>query len=457
LRRSEIAAGKAQQRARQKIVDAIIESGGTAEQQSLALKSALVHPSLSNVVAPLHFASSSEENQVMTFQFDRIRDIMKVASATNHRNGQTNDDRAGFVETILTTVADDDGSNAGRVAPSIRSSSALLGLPRSTLHTRKLKDATKKRKALISASYTDTDNVQFSQRKKRKGHSEITPELRADVKDWIMAHDNIINSPIARDTLLVNGVRVGKLLREVSIRELHNHMVRPVNEGGLASARNSVGKIIVSDKSLRRILKSDLPQLKRATESHKMMCVCKICLTMASLQRSLNVWRTREAQSLVAGAKDDDDVTNGGNIYAIQQKAHNYDTYVKRMEETPRKAVLAGLCPEEKDCPGYHHWNCVLRRCKNCPEYKVVEHENQHHESATIIPFHTYLSVTRCSKHGVLASNSKACEQCTQLREGIKAGKVRTRKHLTKLERKIGVFLVEFYIPLLEKYAYHFA
>ena len=36
-----------------------------------------------------------------------------------------------------------------------------------------------------------------------------------------------------------------------------------------------------------------------------------------------------------------------------------------------------------------------------------------------------------------------------------KPGKFSQRKHLTLLKRRLSVFLMEYYLPWLEKYAYH--
>jgi hypothetical protein len=98
--------------------------------------------------------------------------------------------------------------------------------------------------------------------------------------------ENVIHSPIANDMLLIKStvagvpqkMRVGKLLCEFLIRELHNSMVGPVEEGGLEDARNSEGKVIISNTTLRTIIKEDLPQLRRSTERYKQMCGCETCL-----------------------------------------------------------------------------------------------------------------------------------------------------------------------------------
>jgi hypothetical protein len=98
--------------------------------------------------------------------------------------------------------------------------------------------------------------------------------------------ENVIHSPIANDMLLIKStvagvpqkMRVGKLLCEFLIRELNNSMVGPVEEGGLEDARNSEGKVVISNTTLRTIIKEDLPQLRRSTERYKQMCGCETCL-----------------------------------------------------------------------------------------------------------------------------------------------------------------------------------
>ncbi len=53
--------------------------------------------------------------------------------------------------------------------------------------------------------------------------------------------------------------------------------------------------------------------------------------------------------------------------------------------------------------------------------------------------------------------HSNHLEKCNLLPETYKKGKVHTRKYLTLLTRPIGLFMTDFYIPLLKKYALHSA
>ena len=78
--------------------------------------------------------------------------------------------------------------------------------------------------------------------------------------------------------------RVGKLLLQTSVRELHNNLIDTVANGGLACARNAEGKVVISDMALHYLLPS---QLKQMTLSHKQTCGCEICLSVASMHQSL--------------------------------------------------------------------------------------------------------------------------------------------------------------------------
>jgi len=101
--------------------------------------------------------------------------------------------------------------------------------------------------------------------------------------------------PIANDTIQLIGedgktFSACKLLLEISVRELHNDMIKPVSEGGLEGAIDDDGKQIVSDTMLRSLLPKNM---RRMTERHKMMCSCEVCITPKRLQLTLNSWRQR--------------------------------------------------------------------------------------------------------------------------------------------------------------------
>ena len=92
------------------------------------------------------------------------------------------------------------------------------------------------------------------------------------IQDWILKHPNVIHSPITADTLLIKDEsgkyfqfvsiwysftiltiiliyllligkktkRVGKLLLQTSVRELHNDLIKSEKLGGLPSVWNKI-------------------------------------------------------------------------------------------------------------------------------------------------------------------------------------------------------------------------
>mgnify|MGYP000040289675 CR=1 FL=1 len=157
-----------------------------------------------------------------------------------------------------------------------------------------MKVATAKQNSLVA----NLESVKWSrQSKKRKGFSKITTEKRAAVCDWVKNHPNVIHSPIANDTILVKleghdeKQRVGKLLLEISVRELHCLMVAKAEVGGLAVARDDSERIIISDSMLRKIIKKDMPQVKKATDRHKhSMCIA------SKVTECLALWEAPKAR-----------------------------------------------------------------------------------------------------------------------------------------------------------------
>ena len=80
-----------------------------------------------------------------------------------------------------------------------------------------------------------------------------------------MHHSQVVQSPIANNCLKVKiggytePQLVPKLLLRVSVRELHNNLVRSTKDGGLKEARDEYDNIIISDSTLRSLFP---PQFK---------------------------------------------------------------------------------------------------------------------------------------------------------------------------------------------------
>ena len=78
---------------------------------------------------------------------------------------------------------------------------------------------------------------------------------------------------------------VPKFLFQVSVREIHNNLVRATKYGGLKEARYEYDNIIISDSTLRSLLP---PQLNFFSSIYKVMCGCECCISTRSMHSS---WR----------------------------------------------------------------------------------------------------------------------------------------------------------------------
>ena len=89
----------------------------------------------------------------------------------------------------------------------------------------------------------------------RRKYSKITSELKVKLHNWILRHPHVIKSPYPQDTLLwkkQDGTveRIPKILISISIRELHNDMLKKESDGGLEGAVDTNGNAVISDTSL---------------------------------------------------------------------------------------------------------------------------------------------------------------------------------------------------------------
>jgi hypothetical protein len=200
----------------------------------------------------------SDTSKIIACQWEQMKEIMQDAT---WNKGTLNSNQQQFLNAVFAAVApsahEAPGGKlvAGANAPSMRGRAKALGLGRSLVN-RQLKIATKKRLELRAAA----NSGPWAQLvKKRKGKLKISPEAVEAVREHIVHHENVIHSPIANDSLLIKlpGMavksRVGKLLLEIPVRELHNQMVA---EDGLKEARDSEGQASADANHARHNSKS---------------------------------------------------------------------------------------------------------------------------------------------------------------------------------------------------------
>ena len=250
------------------------------------------------------------------------------------------------------------------------------------------------------------ENLIWSALPPRRKYSKVSEEVKDGLKKWIINHPSVTESPLMNDTLIIKDkekkkIRVPKLLLSISVRELHNQMIRPVHDGGFAGSRDGNGDVIISDTALRYFLPSNLRPM---ADRYKQLCGCETCLVPQRMQQTLNAWRLRRIKYL--------------QLNGDTERARKYEEVVhqdgKHLHPTSKSAMLTMVCPEVTGCD-VPHWNCVLRRCKKCPQYVIPEEENDCSPEGPKINFHIYKYFNKCSKHGVLPNGEEICDKCSVL------------------------------------------
>ena len=76
----------------------------------------------------------------------------------------------------------------------------------------------------------------------------------------------------------------------IYIRDLHNHMIKPSNNGGLVSVADyMIQKLLISDTVLRSFIP---PQAWKMTTKLRQICRCEICIIPKDLHIYFNRSRT---------------------------------------------------------------------------------------------------------------------------------------------------------------------
>ena len=435
------------------IQEIILSCGNSNDDRSRALTIALKHKSLKEIVAQA--GAIVPKAYVTAIHHQEQKTKMISAAKANGNSRKLTEDRQTFVTSNIVSIVSDIGNKPKK--HELLGLSNMLGCSLRTAR-RTWHRVGAKRANLLTLS-TDT-TVKWSVKPRIVRQKKVDEALIQKVVDWVLRNSNVRESPIARDSLLIDedgeGIktRVPKLLLECSVRELHNELISAVAEGGLEEARNRVsGEVIISDTMLRNIMP---PQIRRMKEHHKQMCGCDYCNTATTMQASLNAWRKTKLKSLSVTLES---LRPSRRRNALEVIVQSYSDFVNpHGEERHSRASLAAasmMCaPTEEH--GLPKWSCVLRKCGDCGPLVNHDIEIDISDAAPIIEFNTYLKQGYCSIHGVLPTRSLICHACdTSTDTDTVRGKVTFRKKLFKLEKKIGEFHSEYYLPSIEKLVYH--
>ena len=183
---------------------------------------------------------------------------------------------------------------------------------------------------------------------------------------WIKAHPDVVKSPCSNDTILFKGVDgkkipVTKLLLQCLYVKLHNDMIKSLAKGSFAGARNSSGKVIISDTALRL---NKPKNLKLITNRHKQMCSCscEACIVSKQLLLTLNKWRRRHIVRLENNS---------------MQRCDMYKQHLFLFKNKGIKSEMMSAMYEPCDGQTLPSWKCVIGSFKDCPEYKIPDKEKK--------------------------------------------------------------------------------
>ena len=252
-----------------------IFSLGSLDIQARILLDLLNDSEMKNVVQASGIKSPKENKFNEHIVNQVLKQINRSCSKSSTR-GRVNDDRQNFKINMTAALMCSPNAN---ISPSLSNKNYInmlytkTSLSRSSARRLVIK-AVHQRKKLTNAEKDTTWSV-ISHRHK---YTTKQNSLNEKLFEWILHHPHVIASPIHRDTVLIkvlqpNGIvlkeRVGKLLLEVSVRDLYHDLLKPPPVGLSDVYCLSTKNILISETYLRNILP---PQLRPITFAQKQLC-----------------------------------------------------------------------------------------------------------------------------------------------------------------------------------------
>ena len=118
-----------------------------------------------------------------------------------------------------------------------------------------------------------------------------------------------------------------KLLRTISVRELHNDLFKP-GFGLPEIVLKEDGEKKLSDTVLREILKFEAPEIRKMSKFLKETCCCRICESVNFKQDALNMWRRKKRKELKAKWEELPEGTTRGQRDAKETAAEELALFV---------------------------------------------------------------------------------------------------------------------------------
>ena len=303
---------------------------------------------------------------------------------------------------------------------------------------------------------------------KREWNSKkVTPELKKEFEIWLFTVCDVVQaSPNKRDTKKVYDPQQGKKVEKrvwhytFSQREIWNCACKEVAKGGFAGMRDENGKIFISRSSFEKLLPCNL---RRMTESQKLMCGCEKCIDRKNMHASLKAFRKSKLkcykltlEKLVDGSEEHTLVKESKERFAkaVFPNGEDKPQVWERMED----AMRVMTCKPIGDTP-FCPYKCCLGRCGECPNVLPVFSGETSEDGAGThnkITWQQHAYFYECHLHGPLGRQTK-CAKCLALPEKDRSPK----DHMSKLARytlraPIGVFIRDHYAKFIrEEYRQH--
>ena len=414
--------------------DALSAAGNTLEEKLVIFHEYLERHKDTALVSSLITSFSACIRDLPFDTFGNMKEIVSLA-----KEKACNNDSKAFNATLLLSMV----SNEPMKRNDMAKLSKFFGLSLKVF-TGRFKDAVVARKNLLEGTAT----ARLVQTPKRKSRSIVTPELIAEVYEWLMYKcEEVKASPKTNHTVLVKNPYTGVKEKQQkhfymnSVREIHNQLIRPVEEGGFQKATDTEGKVVISDTMLRSLLPANLSRL---TESHKELCGCENCIVSKGYCQTVNGFETRLSKQLPTA-----------EAVAFKAAMHQYSH--------PREAAATIACAPKKTTQGpwpLHKFSCAMGHCQECKDKVVPGHPRLLDTSARAkdIAFHEYKPWSFCSVHKTLAGAPTSCPQCKEQKQqkpNYKVGKLHRKSVLTTMHEKVGVMWKDFFTPFMRKYKYH--
>ena len=405
---------------------------------------------------------SPKENRFNEHIVNQVLKQINRSSTKSSSKGRVNDDKQSFKINMTAAMMRSPNTNVNNVLTDKKYVNMLCSktsMSRSSARRLVMKASTRRCILTNSEKHTTWSIISHRSRYNTQQNS-----INLKILEWILNHPHVISSPIPRDTVLVkvpqsNGQiikeRVGKLLLEISVRELHHDLMKPPPVGLAEVYCQSTNQCIISERHLRNILP---PQLRPITFAQKQLCGCECCTVMRMLHTSLIKYRKKIIQSSTShnkiATRSQNSISKSFDEYIISLKGNHLFT-----SNHPRDMINHMSCTVSDD-DIMINWKCAMGRCIHCPQPEVPHMESLENSSLTNILYATYKYHSRCKLHGLVASGMMSCTKCTEAIERNELNapeKITKRKEITSVETSIHKFHNDVYIPMLKRYRYHIA